>query len=220
MPEKIGSSPPAYPEFDPPPEWHLEKAGIETACLLLPCQQALGAAKAVMLDDGLAEAMVDHFRSGGSTPMQVDLDVELERNPQLKEFVASRIELDLAALHQSEVPLTEAYGAVWVPQSAYGSTDAGNDQQLSLGGTYVEYQTVATADTGELEVQLNVSDHYLWTPDDATRTTQCLHECASEMVLDGDATEFYQHGEGSLNVNDPRFGAPMPLLESGPMRGL
>jgi hypothetical protein len=216
MPEKIGASPPAQPEFDPPPEWHLEKAGIEAACRLLPCQQALGAAKVVMPDDGLAESMIDHFRLGGSTSMGVDLNVELERNPQLKEFVASRIELDLAAQHQAKVPLTDASGAVWVPQSAYGSTEAGADQQLALGGTYVEYQVVATADTGGLEVQLNVSDHYLWSPDDATRTTQCLHECASKMVFDGEATEFYQHGEGSLFVNDPRSGAPMPLLESGP----
>jgi hypothetical protein len=37
------------------------------------------------------------------------------------------------------------------------------------------------------------------------------------MVFEGEATEFYQHGEGSLLVNDPRSGAPMSRIDPGPM---
>jgi hypothetical protein len=207
---------PNSPEFDPSLVWSAQKSGIEVVCALLPCQQALGLAKVKMPDDGLAEAMVDHFRLGESTPMAVNLNVELARNPQLKEFVAGRIEHELAELHQAGSPLTDASGAVWVPQSAYGPTPAGKDQQMSLGGTFFEYRAVATADTGDLEVELNVSDHYFWSPSDSTRTTQCLHECATEMVFEGGATEFYQHGEGSLLVNDPRAGAPMSRIDPGP----
>ena len=47
-----------------------------------------------------------------------------------------------------------------------------------VGDTHsVVYEAVASADTGDLEVQLNVSDHYFWSPSDCSRTTQCLHEC-------------------------------------------
>lgn len=220
MPEKIGSSP--VPNFSPdepssdsdkPLAWRVEEGLIHATALLLPCQQALAVAKFEMPDDGIAETMVDHFRLGESTPVEIDLDAELARNPRLTEFVAGRVEQELADLYHSGASLTDASGAVWVPQSAYGSTPAGTDQQLALGGTFFEYQAVASSDTGDLEVRLNVSDHYVWTPDDDDRTTRSLHECAWQMVLQGDATEFYQHGEGSLIVNDPRWGKPMTLLD-------
>jgi hypothetical protein len=190
--------------------WYGQKAAIEATCLALPCDLALGAAKIVMPDGGLAEQMLDHFRAGEAATVRVDLDRELERNPRLKEFVASRIEAALAERLEVSADPASASGAIWVSQADYGSSEAAVDQRLALGGTFVEYAVVGSGAAGGLEVELNVSDHYFWSPSDATRITQCLHECAAEMVSAGDATEFYQYGEGSLVVADPRSAEPMP----------
>ncbi|HEX2672229.1 MAG TPA: hypothetical protein VHM25_15220 [Polyangiaceae bacterium] len=162
---------------------------------------------------GLAQKMMDHFLSGSSAPVRVDLNAELARNPQLSEYVASRIEAELSARLEDGEALPGAYGAIWVPQSAYGPTTAGRDQQLALGGTYFEYEVAGSAPNGDLEVKLNVADHYFWSPADATRSTQCLHQGASRLVAAGSATEFYQVGEGRLLVADPsRDQAMEPLL--------
>jgi hypothetical protein len=163
-----------------------------------------------MPDRGLAETMLDHFRSGAADPVQVNLNRELERNPRLKEVLASRIEAAVAEAPALSGGGGDESGAIWISQSDYGSGDAADDQRLALGGTFFEYAVVGSDATGGLEVELNVSDHYFWTPSDDTRTTQCLHECAAAMVGAGEATEFYQFGEGSLVVVDPREPDPMP----------
>lgn len=54
------------------------------------------------------------FRSGEATPVEVDLDRELARNPRLKEFVAGRIEQDLAERAAAGDCLNGVSGAVWV----------------------------------------------------------------------------------------------------------
>jgi hypothetical protein len=191
--------------------WYSDKAAAEAACLL-PCSTALRVAKFEMPDGGLAESMMNHFLSGASAPVRVDLNGELQRNPELREYLASRIETELEKAWESGKPLDEVSGAIWVPQKAYGSSDAGRDQRLALGGTYFEYQVAGTAESGGLEVRLNVSDHYFWSPADKTRATQCLHACGAGLVASGEATEFYQVGEGTLVVGDPSRDAPMTEL--------
>jgi hypothetical protein len=193
--------------------WYRDKAAAETACLL-PCSAALRVAELEMPDGGLAEGMMDHFLSGSSAPVRVDLNGELERNPQLREYAASRIEAELAQAWKGGAPLAQASGAIWVPQAAYGSSDAGKDQSLALGGTYFEYQVAGTATNGGLEVRVNVSDHYFWSPSEHARATHCLHECGASLVASGDATEFYQVGEGTLIVGDPSRIAPMAELDA------
>jgi len=161
---------------------------------------------------GLAQKMMDHFLSGSSVPVRVDLNAEFAQNPQLAEYVASRIESELDARWQEGESLSGAYGAIWVPQSAYGPTTAGKDQQLALGGTYFEYEVVGSSATGGLDIKLNVSDHYFWSPADSTRSTQCLHRGAASLVASGEATEFYQVGEGRIFVSDPDREPPMDPL--------
>jgi hypothetical protein len=171
-------------------------------------------AKLEMPDGGLAEKMVDHFRSGGASPVRVDLDRELSRNPQLKQFVTSQIEFDLAVRAGSGERVEEMSGAVWVSQADYGHSEAGEDQRLALGGTFFEYQVVGAAAEGGLMTRVNVSDHYFWSPKEE-RPTQCFHVCGAKMVADSKATEFHQFGEGFLTVMDPGAGSPMapPDLE-------
>lgn len=192
--------------------WYRDKAAAEAACLL-PCPAALRVAELEMPNGGLAESMMNHFLSGSSAPVRVDLNGELQRNPELREYVASRIETELAEAWKGGTPLADVSGAIWVPQKAFGSSDAGKDQRLALGGTYFEYQVAGTARNGGLEVRVNVSDHYFWSPSERTRATQCLHECGASLVAAGEATEFYQEGEGTLIVEDPSRGPPMTELE-------
>ncbi|MEI9954050.1 MAG: hypothetical protein WDO74_35005 [Pseudomonadota bacterium] len=153
-----------------------KKAVAELDCLTLPPAQALRVAEwGYMPGGGLAQKMLDHFLSGSSAAVRVDLTAELERNPQLREYVASRIESEVAErIANGESPV-DIGGAVWVPQSAYGPSAAGKDQQLALGGTYFEFQVVGSSRDGGLEVQLNLADHYFWSPSDKSRSTQCLH---------------------------------------------
>jgi len=179
------------------------------ACALPTCGQALALAKLKMPDGGLAEKMLDHFRSGDSSPVEVDLDRELARNPHLKQLITSRIEQDIAdRLGNGESPAGIS-GAIWIDQWDYGSTEAGKDQRLALGGTFFEYQVVATDDDGGLLTRLHVSDYYFWSPGEC-RPTECLHQCGASLVAAGEATEFYQTGEGALGVRDPREGDPTP----------
>jgi hypothetical protein len=168
---------------------------------------ALSAAELKMRDGGLAEKMMDHFLSGSSEPVRIDLDGELERNPQLREYVASRVQSDMYEKALYGEPVEDMNGAVWVPQSAYGPTPAGRDQQLALGGTYFEYQVVADAPGGKFETRVNVADHYFWSPSEKERPTHCLHVCGDGLVSEGKATEFYQFGEGRLIVEDPTSDA-------------
>jgi len=172
-----------------------------------------------MRRDGLAQKMLDHFLSGSSDPVRVDLTAELERNPQLSEFVASRIESEVAErIANGESPV-EIGGSIWVPQGAYGPSDAGKDQQLALGGTYFEFQVVGSSVNGGLELELNIADHYFWSPSDSSRSTQCLHVAGSSLVAAGRATEFFQVGRGRMTIADPSRTAPMDPSEvsaSGP----
>jgi len=107
-------------------------------------------------------------------------------------------------------------GAIWVPQGAYGPSDAGQDQQLALGGTYFEFQVVGSSRDGGLEVQLNVSDHYFWSPSDKSRSTQCLHVAGASLVTGGHAHEFLQVGEGRLTIADPSRARPMDPSDGPP----
>lgn len=193
-----------------PLEWYYDKAKIEAACFAFPCEIALEISKCEMPDGGLAERTLDHFLDGSTEAMHVDLDRELEKNPELRERLASRIERALAEDVADSPDALHASGAIWISQQDYGSGELANDLRYSLGGTFVEYQAVGSAAAGGLEVELDVSDHYFWSPSDSTRVTQCLHECASQMVAAGEATEFYQYGEGSLVVGDPRTSDPIP----------
>jgi hypothetical protein len=183
----------------------------EGACLL-PCGAALRASELDMPDGGLAEQMMNHFLSGSSAPVPVNVTRELERNPQLREYVASRIESEIAEAWAGGTPLSELSGAIWVPQGAYGPSDAGHDQRLSLGGTFFEYQVAGTAENGGLELRVNVSDHYFWSPSEIARATHCLHECGASLVASGHANEFRQVGEGTLVIADPSRSAPMTKL--------
>jgi hypothetical protein len=192
-------------------EWEVKRAGAEAACLALPCAQALRLGKVVMPDDGLAEKMLGHFLSGSSEPVGVDLNAELARNPQLKEYLTSHIEFDLSTRHAAGEDVTRSNGAIWVAQGDYGDGEPGEDQRLALGGTFFEYQVVGSSDDGGLQVQLNVADHYFWSPAEE-RATQCLHECGAELVAEGRTTEFYQFGEGELAVRDPRSDRVAPML--------
>jgi len=80
-----------------PANWYAEKAVAELDCLTLPPAQALRAAEwGYMPSGGLAQKMLDHFLSGSSAPVRIDLNAELQRNPQLHEYVASRIESEVA----------------------------------------------------------------------------------------------------------------------------
>ncbi|HET9929521.1 MAG TPA: hypothetical protein VFQ35_02490, partial [Polyangiaceae bacterium] len=81
------------------------------------------------------------------------------------------------------------------------------DQQLALGGTYMEYQVVGSAPEGRLEVEVDVADHYFWSPSEKERPTHCLHVCGARLVTAGKATEFFQFGEGRLIVDDPLVAA-------------
>jgi hypothetical protein len=197
--------------------WYAEKAVAELDCLTLPPALALRAAeRGYMPSGGLAQKMLDHFLSGSSAPVRVDLTAELGRNPQLREYVASRIETDIAERIDNGESLVDLGGSIWVPQSAYGPSDAGKDQQLALGGTYFEFQVVGSSADGGLELKLNVADHYFWSPSDKTRSTQCLHVAGSELVAAGLATEFYQLGEGRLTVADPTRTPAMDPSEGPP----
>lgn len=191
--------------------WHATRVGAEAACLALPCAEALRLSTVAMPDDDLAEKMMGHFLSGSSDPVSVDLTAELARNPQLREYLASHIEFELLQRHAAGEEVTRMNGAVWVKQGDYGDSDAGKDQRLSLGGTLFEYQVVGSSDDGGLEIQLNVSDHYFWSPSEE-RPTQCLHECAAELVGEGRSNEFYQFGEGALSVRDPRSSRVPPMM--------
>jgi hypothetical protein len=214
MTDRIGASAPS-PEQCPPRDlrWYKSWAQSEIACLLPTCGQSLALAKLKMPDGGLAEKMLDHFRSGQSTPVEVDLDHELARNPRLKELVASRIEQDVAdRIANGDSPNGSGIsGAVWIEQADYGSSEAAEDQRLALGGTFFEYEVVGTADDGGLLTRLNVSDYYFWSPGEC-RPTDCLHECAMRMIANGEASEFQQTGEGTLTVGDPRSADPIPEL--------
>lgn len=189
-------------------EWLLHKAEAEVACLL-PGDLALRAALLSMDDSGLAQKMLTHFVSGESAPVVVDLDAEFDRNPQLKEYVASRIEFDMALRTKRGETVDGMTGAVWVPQDAYGESDAGRDQKNALGGTFFEYQVTGSASTQGWMVQVSVSDHYFWSPSETERPTHCLHERGAELVAVGRSFEFHQFGEGTLHLNDPTVGAPM-----------
>jgi hypothetical protein len=193
-----------------PDEWLWVKLKSEAACLL-PCSLALRAGKFEMPKDGVAQKTMDHFLSGSGKPMRVDLNAELARNPQLQIYVASRVEAEIAERAAEGVPPTEISGAIWVPQSAYGESEAGKDQRLSLGGTYFEYQVAGSAASGGFEVRLNVADNYFWSPKEP-RPTQCLHECGSSLVAANKAVEFSQLGEGALIVNQPWCSDPAALL--------
>ncbi len=182
--------------------WYVQKGEAEAACIL-PCAWALHAGKLKMEDGGIAEKMLDHFLSGSSEPVYVDLDAEFERNPQLREYVTSRIQSDMYEKALYGERAQDMNGAIWVPQSAYGPTPAGRDQQLALGGTYFEYQVVADAPGGKLDVKVNVADHYFWSPSEKDRPTHCLHVCGDRLVTEGKATDFFQFGEGHLIVEDP-----------------
>ena len=202
-----------------PASWYAEKAVAELDCLTLPPAQALRAAEwGYMPSGGLAQKMLDHFLSGSSAPVRVDLTAELERNPQLREYVASRIESEVSERIANGESAVDIGGAIWVPQSAYGPSEAGKDQQLALGGTYFEFQVVGSSGDGGLQVQLNVSDHYFWSPSDKSRSTQCLHVAGSRLVAAGRATEFFQVGEGRLTIADPCRTRPMEPSE-GPAGG-
>ena len=189
------------------PRWYLSKVGSELACLAPTCNQALGIAKLKMADGGLAEKMLDQFRTGGTAPVLVDLDRELARNPRLREFLTGQIELDLARHAPTAEAVEGMSGAIWVGQWDYGLDEAGEDQRLSLGGTYFEYRVDGTAEDGGLVVALQVSDHYVWSPGQG-RATDCLHACGAAMRRSGESTEFHQFGEGNLAVGDP-FSVPL-----------
>ena len=200
-----------------PASWYAEKAAAELDCLTLPPAQALRVAEwGYMSRGGLARQMLDHFLSGSSAPVHVDLTAELARNAQLREYIVSHIEPEIAErMAYGESP-AEISGAVWVPQSAYGSSAAGKDQQLALGGTYFEFQVMGSSEEGGLELRLNVSDHYFWSPADKSRSTQCLHVAGSELVAAGRASEFYQVGEGQMTIADPSRTQPMEPMEGPP----
>ena len=200
-----------------PAGWYAEKAVAELDCQTLPPALAMRAAEwGYMSSGGLARKMLDHFLSGSSAPVRVDLNAELERNPQLREFVASHIESQVAERIANGEPPTDIGGSVWVPQSAYGPSDAGKDQQLALGGTYFEFQVVGSSVDGGLELELNVADHYFWSPSDKSRSTQCLHVAGSSLVADGLATEFFQSGEGRMTIADPTRTRAMGPIEGPP----
>ena len=200
-----------------PAAWYVEKAVAELDCRTFPPALALRAAEwGYMARGGLAQKMLDHFLSGSSAPVRVDLNAELERNPQLREYVASRIESEIAERTANGEAAVDIGGSVWVPQSAYGPSDAGKDQQLALGGTYFEFQVVGSSVGGDLEVSLNVADHYFWSPSDKSRSTQCLHVAGAKLVAAGVATEFYQVGVGRLTVADPSRTEAMDPIEGPP----
>lgn len=187
----------------------VDKAGSELACAALPCGGALRLAAAVKMESGgVAEHMMKHFLSGASEPVHVNLQAGIERDPQLKEYIAGHIERDMADRVSAGEPLEGMYGSVWVPQGAYGGSNAGQDLRLALGGTYVEWQVSGSSAAGGIDVRINVSDHYFWSPSEP-RPTKCLHECGAELVAKGKATEFYQYGEAHLVVTSPGLDAPM-----------
>ncbi len=200
-----------------PAAWYVEKAVAELDCRTLPPALALRAAEwGYMQSGGLAQEMLDHFLSGSSAPVRVDLPAELERNPQLREYVASRIESEIAERVANGESPVDIGGSIWVPQSAYGPSDAGKDQQLALGGTYFEFQVIGSSLDGGLELELNVADHYFWSPSDKSRSTQCLHVAGSTLVAAGFANEFVQLGEGQMTVADPIRTQPMDPSEGPP----
>jgi len=200
-----------------PAAWYVEKAVAELDCRTLPPALALRAAEwGYMPSGGLAQKMLDHFLSGSSAPVRVDLTAELERNPQLREYVASRIESEIAERFANGESPVDIGGSVWVPQSAYGPSDAGKDQQLALGGTYFEFQVVGSSPDGGLELALNVADHYFWSPSDQSRSTQCLHVAGSKLVAAGVANEFFQVGEARMTIADPSRTQPMDPSEGPP----
>lgn len=197
----------------PSTAWLIAKLKSQLACVL-PGELPLRAAELEMESGGLARKMMNHFLSGSNEPVRVDLNAELERNPQLREYLVSRIEADLHEKSLYEEPVADMYGHVWVPQEAYGKTDAGKDQQLALGGTYFEFQVVGSAPDGRLEVKLNVADHYFWSPSEKERPTNCLHVVGDRRVAAGKATEFFQFGQGTLIVNDTtRTSGPSSVLQ-------
>lgn len=91
--------------------WYGDKVASEVACHLLPPALALRAAELRMPDGGLAEKMLNHFPSGSAAPVHVDLNAELARNPELREYVASRIEVDVSERVQTGEALADMSGA-------------------------------------------------------------------------------------------------------------
>lgn len=201
-------------ELERPVVWLGAKAFFETTCFVLPCPNALDATKALMDDGGLAEQMLDHFLSGSGEPVFVDLNREFERNPRLREFVSSKIEFILASRVAQGLPIEGASGAVWVAQGDYGTSPAGKDQGRAFGGTFFEFSVTGSAQQGGLTATINVADNYFWSPSDASRATQCFHECGAEMVNAGQGVEFDQIGEGQLIVADPRHGERIALPDT------
>lgn len=195
--------------------WSVDKAASELACLAPTCNLALGVTKLKMTDGGLAEKMLDHFRSGDASEVEVDLNPELARNPRLRELLSERIESDILQQITDGKDVEDISGAIWVSQADYGQSDAGLDQKLAFGGTFFEYRVVGTADDGGVLTELQVSDDYFWSPSEP-RATQCLHECGAALVRNHEATEFHQYGEGSLSVADPRKEQPMEALPPEP----
>jgi hypothetical protein len=209
LPEDEPADEPALAEelgLEHSPAWYEAKLKSEVACLLPP-RQALELAKHEMPDGGLGRKMLEHFTSGQATVVHVDLNRELDRNPRLRELLASRIEHEVAAHLASGHSLERLSGAVWVSQPDYGTSQAGLDQRFALGATFFEYQLVGTARDGGLSVQLTVSDHYLWSPQEE-RPTKCLHAAGAALVAKREATEFHQFGQGELTIADPRVERP------------
>jgi hypothetical protein len=102
--------------------WYRAKIESELACLL-PCEEAFALARLKMPDGGLAEKMIEHFRAGDARPVRVDLDRELSRNPQLKQFVTSQIEFDLVVRAGSGESVEGMSGSVWVSQADGEATE-------------------------------------------------------------------------------------------------
>jgi hypothetical protein len=168
-----------------------------------------------MPSDGMGQEMLGHFLSGSADPVNIDLNAELAKNPDLTEHVVSNIQFDLVARMGNGDELTSSYGSVWVSQGDYGTSSAdARDQTLGMGGTFIEYDINGTADDGGLMVNVYIGDTYFWSPSD-DRPGQCMHECATDMVAEGTAYEFAQVGEGQLFVSDPHTSSvTMPAAET------
>lgn len=80
---------------DRPKSWYRDKIISEGACLL-PSALARRATELKMPPGGLARKTMDHFLSGSAEAIHVDLNAELARNAQLREYVTSHIELEIA----------------------------------------------------------------------------------------------------------------------------
>jgi hypothetical protein len=76
-------------------------------------------------------------RQSAEDALSEEASLTAYKQHRLKQFVTSQIEFDLAVRAGSGESVEGMSGSVWVSQAEYGPSQAGEDQRLALGGTFL-----------------------------------------------------------------------------------